>query len=457
MKNKFSINKFFLKVAFVFISCLVLFFTLPFLLNLNSFKNNLEIELTSILGSHVKIDGDIVYSIKTGPKLKLDNVVFENEVNEGLSGNINEIEFFINPIDFLTQDFNFKKINLINGSLSVPELFVYGFYNYNKSQLEEISFHNVDFKIFNEQSEFQIDSNSGIFIFNNNKLTSSKFYGLISNLDYEIKFKNNVIDFSIPQIKFALEFLLPKQPEQNNFLQIKSASNIFFPGFNNIYLRSGVQLGTDKIILNNIKLTSAIYNGLGNIEIYLKPNLLFKTDLVFGRTNFSSISSSVLSDFLSNDILDIASNFNAHFKIKFKHLIIDQAYFDDLNIDIKFVGGDIILNNVEFISANNNFLLTGRIVEDNKDKLMFFKSKFSTNQLKKMCLKTCKSYPLSNDYVMVAQGTFNLKKAKFYLEEFFSNKNYNKEELELLTNRLNSIIAGNISKSLELKSYLSIY
>jgi len=189
----------------------------------------------------------------------------------------------------------------------------------------------------------------------------------------------------------------------------------------------------------------------------LKPNLFFKTDLVFGRTNFSSISSSVLSDFFSNDLFDIASNFNAHFKIKFKHLIIDQAYFDDLNIDIKFVGGDIILNNVEFISANNNFLLTGRIIEDNKDKLMFFKSKFSTNQLKKMCLKTCKSYPLSNDYVMVAQGTFNLKKAKFYLEEFFSNKNYNKEELELLTNHLNSKIAGNISKSLELKSYLSIY
>ena len=74
-----------------------------------------------------------------------------------------------------------------------------------------------------------------------------------------------------------------------------------------------------------------------------------------------------------------------------------------------------------------------------------------------MCLNTCKSSPLSNDYVMVAQGIYNLKKAKFYMEEFFSNKNYNKDELELLTNRLNSAIAGNIQKSLELKNYLSIY
>ena len=457
MKRTFSINKFFLKVSFVFVSCLILFFTLPFLLNFNSFKNNLEIELTSILGSHVKIDGDIVYSIKTGPKLKLENVIFENDINEGLGGNINRIEFFINPIDFLTQDFNLKKINFIDGSLSVPELFINGFINYNKAQFEEISFNNVDLKIFNDQSEFQIDSNTGIFIFKNNKLISSKFNGLISNLDYEIKFKNNVIDFSIPQIKFSSEFLLPKQPDQNNFLQIKSASNIFFPGFNNIYLRSAVKFNKDKVVFNNIKLTSAIYNGIGNIEISFKPNLFFNIDLVLGRTNFASLSSSVLSNFYTNDLLDIASKFNAHFKIKFKHIILEQSYFDDLNLDLKFVGGDIIINNAELASANNNLMLTGRIVEDSKDKLMFFKSKFTTNQLKKMCLNTCKSSPLSNDYVMVAQGIYNLKKAKFYMEEFFSNKNYNKDELELLTNRLNSAVAGNIQKSLELKNYLSIY
>jgi hypothetical protein len=93
-------------------------------------------------------------------------------------------------------------------------------------------------------------------------------------------------------------------------VQIKSASNLLFPGLKNIYLRSDISANKEKIVLENIKLTSSTYNGVGRIEIELQPRIFVKTDMSFGRTNFTNISSSELASFINDDLFELASQFN---------------------------------------------------------------------------------------------------------------------------------------------------
>ena len=124
-------------------------------------------------------------------------------------------------------------------------------------------------------------------------------------------------------------------------------------------------------MFKDIKLTSSVYNGIGWIEFITNPNLSINANLTFGRTNFSTISKSAIATFFQNTLLDIASMFNASFKISFKHILMEQNYFEDLYLDVQFLEGDIIVNNFELVSKNNNLQFSGRIVDENKDKLFF--------------------------------------------------------------------------------------
>ena len=88
---------------------------------------------------------------------------------------------------------------------------------------------------------------------------------------------------------------------------------------------------------------------------------------------------------------------------------------------------------------------------------MFFNTKFRTNQLKKLCNRSCNSRALQDQYSMIAQGTLNIKKAKITIDDFFSNKSYSRSEIENLNDNLNAMLSGNLEKSFVLKNFLSLY
>ncbi len=457
MKQKFFLNKFFFKISAIFILAFGIFFLGPFIFNLEAYKNKLELTLSSTFDTQVKIESNIEYSIKFGPKIILNNILFENNSEEGLSGNINSIEISINPIDVVTKKFNLHKIKLLNGSISVPYNFIERLIKENNNQFSNLQFENMDFKIFNNNSEFQLDGNHGSLISQKNQLIASEITGSLGTYNYKLRFKDNLINFSIPRIKLETEYQLKSDKLQNSFLQIKSANNLFFPGLDNIYLRADVVQEKDGIILKDIKLTSSAYNGFGSINFITNPNLAITTDLTFGRTNFLNISKKIITNFFQNTLFDLASTFNANFKVNFKHILIEQDYFEDLYLDIKFLEGDIIINNFELVSNSNNLIFSGRIVDENKDKLFFFNTKFRTNNFKKLCLKICKNYPPKDNYSMVAEGVYNIRHAKVTLDDFFSDKKHNKQDLIDLSNRINTMALGSFERFLVLKNFLSLY
>ena len=72
-------------------------------------------------------------------------------------------------------------------------------------------------------------------------------------------------------------------------------------------------------------------------------------DLNFGRSNFfKSIQIWNWVSVFNKEIFQIASLMNGNLKINFQNVFLDRNYFDNINLDISFNGGDIVLNRVQF-------------------------------------------------------------------------------------------------------------
>jgi len=458
MKKKFSINKFFLKITILLIVILLTIFASPLFLNLNNYKSNFEMELSSLLKTSVKIEGNIEYTFKTGPKLLFKNIFFESGEANTVNGQFVKLNIVTNPFNIFKKNFSFTNFSIDSGNISISESFIQTFVKNNKKTFKKIDFKNVDLKIINSQSEIEFNNNTGKIFFNKKNISGVVIEGLLHDLSYQFRFKNNNLEFKVPSIKLFLEYSFNNFKNENNFLQIKFANKIFFPGFKNIYFRSDIVSSDESIKLNDIKITSSVYSGFGSAKIEPdQNNPLFNLDLVFGRTNFSSISDSSWVSFFNKDLFEIAKLINGNIKIKFSNIILEDDYFDNLNIDVTFNNGDIILNNVDFISDDHSFNLSGRFVQNENDFLLFFDSKFSTNQLQKLCDKYCQPKVLKDNYSMEAKGIFNIKKSKFYIDDFFSSKRLTKVELDKLNQNLNNIFAGNLEKVFVLKNFLSLY
>ena len=201
MKKEFSASKFFLKVATLIVIFLVVIFAAPLALNINGYKSELENKLSTALNTNVRIEGDIAYTFNLGPKLILKNISFDAGEGNNVDGNIETLYLNANPFKLFKKEFSFKKFSIANGSLSASEDF-FKSYIQNKSQFEKISFENMDIKIVNKLSEIEFDSNNGVFLFNSQNLVTAKLQGTFSNLLYNLKYKNNKLEISIPEISY---------------------------------------------------------------------------------------------------------------------------------------------------------------------------------------------------------------------------------------------------------------
>mgnify|MGYP000695766936 FL=1 len=457
MKKDFSASKFFLKVATLIVIFLVVIFAAPLALNINGYKSDLENKLSKMLNTNVRIEGDITYTFNLGPKLKLKNISFDAEEGNTLDGNIENLLLNANPFKLFKKEFSFKKFSIANGSLSVSEDF-FKSYIQNKSQFEKISFENTDIKIVNKLSEIEFDSNNGVFLFNSQNLITAKLQGTFSNLLYNLKYKNNKLEISIPEIKLSLEHARRDLTNNNGFIKIKFSEKLLFPGFRNTYIKSNIIFANSKLELNNAKISSATYNGVGKVSLQKNNGLAFiNADLKFGRSNFSRASESDWVSFFNKEIFQIALLMNGNFKINFQNVFLDRNYFDNIDLDISLNGGDIVLNRVQFSSEKNSLDLSGRFIQEKKDLLLFFDSTFQTKQLKKFCFQTCESKPTTNSYSMKAKGVLSLKNSKFTIKSFFSDKEYSQPQIVDLNQRLKTIFFGDLAKTFVLKNYFKLY
>ena len=457
MKRTFSISKFFLKVASLIVIFFVVVFASPMALDINSHKADFENKFSTLLNTNVKIEGDIGYVFNLGPQLKFENIIFDAGENNTLNGNIKNLKLSVNPFKLFKKEFSFKNFAIENGSLSMSEVF-FKSYIQNQSQFTKIKFKNIDLKIANNLAEIEFVNNNGVFLFNSQNLTGVQLEGLFANSAYNLKYKNSKLDLNIPEFKLSLIYENKNTVNQKNFIEIKYSQEFLFPGLKNIYLRSNILFDENTLEFESLKISSASYNGLGVMVLKKEnDNLEVDADLNFGRSNFLKIKKSNWVSFFNKELFQIASLINGNFKISFKHIFLNQNYFDDLNLDVSFNGGDIILNRVQFVSDKNSLNLSGRLVQENNDSLLFFESSFETQRLKRLCIQTCKSKAKSNNYTMKVKGTLNLKKSKFTIVNFVSTKEYDQSQIKELNQKLKTIFFGDLAKTFVIKNYFKLY
>ena len=199
MKKDFSKIKFFLITFSILVTLLVLIFISPLLVNLNTLKSSIELELNSAFSTTSSIEGNIVYSLKTGPKINIENIVFSKNNDEGMDGNINQIQISVSPFDIFQKKVNFMNIRITDGSLSVPEEVAKLLITKNTSGFKKLNIENVSIKIFNKQSEIQIDNNEGTILYKDEQVSYANISGIIGNLNYNVNLDSSKFNFSIPK------------------------------------------------------------------------------------------------------------------------------------------------------------------------------------------------------------------------------------------------------------------
>lgn len=201
MKKDFSKIKFFLITFSILVTLLVLFFISPLFVNLNTLKSSIELELNSAFSTSSSIEGNIVYSLKTGPKLNIENVVFSKNNDEGIDGNINQIQIPVSPFVIFQKKLSFINIKITDGSLSVHEEVAKLLTTKNTNGFKKLNIENVSIKIFNKQSEIQIDNNEGIVLYKDEQVSDANISGIIGNFNYNVNLDSSKFNFSIPKKK----------------------------------------------------------------------------------------------------------------------------------------------------------------------------------------------------------------------------------------------------------------
>ena len=454
-KNIFKINLFLKLLIFIFLFFLSVL-SFPLLINFETKKSFYEEIISQALHDNVKIEGKIDYSFSQGPKIHFENLIFENS-NQQLNGNINSLAALINPLDFFTNKIKFHRIYIEKGSLSVTQNYINSFIVQNHL-LKKLNFKNIDIKIYNNFSEIQFDNSSGNLQFSKNQLNFIKSQGDFGTLKYDFLFQNEKIRFEMPEIKFNIIYNINKI-NKTPVIQVQYANEILFPQFKNISAKSEINYKPNlkKINFNNIIVTSSIFSGNGSIELLYEQDLFTRSKFSFYRTNFNNLELKKLSNFFQKNLFLISNDINASIEIELSNIILYKNYFDNIKLYISFENGDIILHNIDFASDKNFLSIKGRIIKDNNDRLMFFESKFKTEDLKKLCVQICKSKIQKNNLEVDFVGSFNIGKSKFNLDQIKGLNSFAKADLSTINTSLNKLIDGNFEKALFLDNYLSLF
>ena len=105
--------------------------------------------------------------------------------------------------------------------------------------------------------------------------------------------------------------------------------------------------------------------------------------------------------------------------------------------------------------------IQGRNIDYQKDKLFFYDFEFKTENLKDICQKICTDKSLmdkiqGNEFKLKSKGLLNINKAKITVEENFTDRQFNDNELKKLNSNLNSLVLyGKLENLFNLRCWAS--
>ncbi len=480
--QSFYNHKIYSRAMVVFAFIVFIIFLLPFFINLDRYKPEIENQFQEKFSIKIKINDKISYKPFLRPHIELFSVdIFENNKKEDVYiGNIYKINLRINIFNIVFRNFNITDVELVDGIIELENNY---FDNFFKNidlikNLKVIRIHNLDLKYSSNKNTIEISDINSDIIFNKGKLKRFDLTGSLFNLPFTSTFQSsknknkNVGSLSIKSnnLKFYFEVDLSEinflKNEFLGYAKIKFANTLSTIGANNLTLQFNFDLKDEYVDLKNILINSFLYKGEGSAKIDFKPRLAFFSEFNFIDTNFKKLLNSDLKDYLvNNKLFDIHEDFYGVFKLNFKNMITNHSLFSDADAIIIVEGGDVNIKELNLISKFNDLLkINGRFINQNKETIFFFNSQIDLVNVKNFYKNTNGSREkialLSNDsFSGKMKGDLNMRKGRIVLNEIIenSNKKFNKNTLDTVQEELNLRLNKDIMNILDPRIYSFLF
>ena len=432
-------------IFFVFLAIIYLIIPIFFKYDKLEIKNTLCNELNI----KCSIQGEVKYSPLPTPRLKFDNLLVKDFIDESKTlGNIENVSIKLSIYSLINKNkFNIKKIKFENFKINFD--------------LEKIS----EYKKFLNNKSY---SNSVSFAKGEiNFLADKQHIVAIRDVNLKYKFNRNnveaVLNGNFIGDKVIINFESDKRKEAEKTLVIKLLDSGIFAKVNTINndLKKDVISGNflfkkdksrltaifdykdGKIIIKKSNLRNIFLDGKLNGELKFLPYFNFNLDLVLNSVNFNRLYGILVSldENSKAKLFKINKKINGHLSMSANKIFSKHTLINSFESQIKFINGNVlfeqVLLNLGKLGAAD---ISGIIKNDGKFSNFKFENNIYLDNLKRFYNKFGIYNKQKIPYNLFISGNFDLVKLIFYIDEISDGNKFKDDDIEYITKEFNNIL-----------------
>jgi hypothetical protein len=434
------------------------YFCYPFFINFNDDKKTgIENILSELIFYKVNIKGNIEYKLNPFPILQISEIYLNKENENSIIDNIN-VE--VSPLDLISNKFSYNDIIIQGGEFIIDLNDLNRFNLIEEFSDKKVIFKEVSLKFFNNKQSFNLNQFSGTIEYKNSKVSELNGNLYLGEIPLKINYFKNKLNIKSKEIN--LKILIDNFLDENKLITININNSISFPGIETLFTELNFKKNNEFIEIQSNQFKTNIFNGNLDISKSLNSKDPFQIKAIFNDVNFKKMSYSELSEFFENGLNFFSNIFDANINIEFKELKTRNSVFKNLKTSFSFENGDIRVDKLKLFSDQHAINIQGRNIDYQKDKLFFYDFEFKTENLKDICKKICADKSLldkiqGDEFKLKSKGLLNINKAKITVEENFTDRQFNDNELKKLNSNLNSLVLyGKLENLFNLSRYFTL-
>ncbi len=378
----------------------------------------------------------------------------------------------VSPHNLLFKKFHISNIAFENGQFPIKISQINDLKSFNDFKIK-IKFRNINIKLIRNDKVLVISNSNSKINIKNSIINKIKLDGVYEEIPFYLYFNKNKLEIKAKGINLKTKIVF----DQNaNKVIFSYDDKSLFPGLENILVKGKFTNQNKTLIIKNANVSSKLINGKFDFKYPYGSNDIPKLTLNLDTTRINKIQAEKLVLFVKDDIFEIAKFFNANLIIQIPKAKFNNKIFNKVFIDLQFIAGDIIIKQFILSSFSNKLEIKGKILKFGKDKLFFYKSKFSTNNYKKIIKNLSVNKEIQskivnqNIFSVISSGYLNLNKEKIYIEQnetnYFTSTDpyvdkqitYKGNKLENLNKSFNEkILEGKLINFFNLPKFFELY
>lgn len=437
---------------FAFYTCV------PFLINFDDQKKiRIENLVSETISYDAKISGDIQYKLNPLPVLEISNInLTKNNENSILEKVILNVSIF----DLIRNRFKYGDVLLSGGEFIIDLNNAGDLSIISNFKNKKIKFNDVNLRFFNGKESFNLNQSNIKIFFKNKEIEQINGKFNIGEVSFQIYYKEDQLSLKSKEIDFKVSIENFSKDKKNVKLNLNQTT--FFPGIKKLYTDFEFEKNEEIIYIKTNKFNTNLFSGFVAIK---KNNPRYPIEITgkFENANFKKIDFLEFEKFLQENLSVLANIFDAKVSLLFENMKTKEGIFDNAKITINFLKGDMTLDNFNLESDVNKLNVKGRNILYQKDNLFFYDLIFETSNIKNLCTLVCLDKSLVNkinnkEFKLKSKGLLNIDKSKVTVEENFTDKQFNDNELKKLSTTLNtSIISGKLENLFNISRYFNLF